>query len=184
MQRHRSAMGLILGDLLAERASGGIAIYAAHVGCHRSSLSRALCDPHRRVVAYVECVCALLWQLRAQGFVPRELLGRRFPADRFADEIGSGATDVQRAFADLFPEGYEAVLTDRLRLSRGGFRRATELPACRAYPHLRTIAHLLVILRDQGVAPRDALRARLPREWNARPIRDAGGMHDGLSPGY
>jgi hypothetical protein len=173
-RKQRSTLGLALGDLLLDRMSGGVAAYAAYVGCHRGSLSRAVCDPHRRITGLIECACALLWHLREEGLSPRDLLERPFPVDRMLDFGELGDTNVERAFTALFPDGYEDVLTDRLRLSKGGLRRSAAMTTTRAYPHLMIIAHLLIILRDQGVEPLDALRYRLPSDLDPRRPRDFG----------
>lgn len=165
-QRRRSTLGKALGDLLNDRSVGGLTVYAARVGCHRSSLSRALCDPHRRGNGLVECVCALLWALRAEGQRPRALLDQPFPSERLVAAGVSGATDVARAFTFLFPEGYETVVAARLRMSKDGLRRAVALPEGRVYPHLQIIAQLLINLRDLGHDPLISLDFRVPPDFD------------------
>lgn len=165
-RRRRSTLGKALGDLLNDRSVGGLTVYAAHVGCHRSSLSRALCDPHRRGNGLVECVCALLWALREEGQRPRALLDQPFPSERLVAAGVTGETDVARAFAFLFPEGHEAVVAARLRMSKDGLRRAVALPEGRVYPHLRIIAQLLINLRDLGYDPLISLSLRIPPDFD------------------
>lgn len=175
--KQRSQLGMVLGDLLTGGPNGGIAAYAAYLGCHRVSLSRALCDPHRRGNSLIECVCALLWALRERGFSPSELLACPFPADRLVDAGVYGQNDVERAFAYLFPSGYARPLADRLRHSRRALLRAMAVTEGRAYPQLRLIAQLLIVLRDQGIEPTVALKIRLPAL--AGPAAFFVGGHDG-----
>lgn len=162
---HRSRLGTVLASLLMNRTTGGIAVYAEYLGCHRASLSRALCDTHRRGNALIECVCALLWELRSEGFEPRALLDQPFPSQRLLEAGAEGGNDVERALSFLFPKGYERIMSDRLRLPRSGMRRAVRVIESRSHAHLRIIAHLLIILRDQGVKPEDALAFHVPADF-------------------
>lgn len=133
---------------------GGYSWYADVIGRHPSAFHRSLGDRNSISSKYVLLTCSLLYQLQRFGKSPQQVMEAALPdVDETID-----TSPAYHHMKTLFISDPFELISQRIGKTVQSVERGISSQQSKAYPHFERICVALLMLKDCGVSPEQAIQ--------------------------